>query len=346
MEPQTTLLEKLPAQNPASAEPIVKALVQGGPATITQLIGQVGEQFGDPAGVKATYALHGATHYACRPGAEAERKMMAETLAAALAAEHSADLKSLVCQQLQLCGGVEQVPALAALLGHEALCEPATQALAAIAGASAASVSSVAAALRAALPNAQGKPRVTIITALGRLGDSAAADEIRKSAASADPDLRRAAWYALGNIGDVASADALLKAAEGEPSFERTQATDACLRLARRLGERGRTAEAERIVRQLLARRKAPEDVHDRLAALECLSKVSWQGAMPDVTAAIASEDLTYRTAAARIALELGRAIQKTQPDEAAKLLKKVLEATEEEAVRRQAEASLGGQGK
>jgi len=340
MEPLTTLLEKLPAQDPATAEPIVKALIQGGPAVITQLIDQVGEQFGDPGGVKATYALHGATNYASRPGAEAERKMMAETLAKALEAKHSGDLKSFLCQQLQLCGRAEQVSALAKLLRDEALCEPATQALAAIGGAD------VAAALRAALPNVQGKPRVTIINALGRLRDSAAAEEIRKSLAEVDPNLRLAAWYTLGNIGDAASAVALLAAADGEPSFQRAQATDASLRLARRLGELGRAVEAENILRQLLAKRKAPEEVHDRLAVLEGLTKVSWEKAMRDVMAALGSEDLKYCTGAARIALDLVRAIEKTQPDEAAKLLKKIVEVTKEEAVRQQAEALLSRQGK
>jgi len=340
MEPSATLLEKLPAQDPTSAEPTVKALIRGGPAVITQLIDQVGEQFGDPGGVRATYALHGATNYASRPGADAERKMMAETLAKALGARHSVDLKSFLCQQLQLCGGGEQVSALAGLLHDEALCEPATQALAAIGGEAAG------AALRAALPKVQGKPRVTIINALGRLCDAAAADEIRKSVAEVDPDLRLAAWFALGSIGDAASAAALLRAAGGKPSFERTQATDAALRLARRLGERERKAEAESILRQLLAQRKAPEEVHDRLAVLECLTKVLREKAMPDLMAAIASEDLKYRTAAARIALGLGRAIQKAQPDEAAKLLKKILEVTKEEAVRQQAEALLRRQGK
>ena len=340
MEPLAALVEKLPAQDPASAEPIVKALIRGGPAVIAQLIDQVGEQFGDPGGVKATYALHGVVNYASRPGADAERKMVAETLAKALESKHSVDLKSLLCQQLQLCGRAEQVPALAGLLSDEALCEPATQALTAIGGAAAA------AALRAALPKVQGKPRVTIMNALGRFRDRAAADEIRKSVAEVDPNLRLAAWYALGNLGDPASAVALAKAADGEPSFERTQATDGCLRLARRLGELGSTTEAEKILRQLLAKRKAPEEVHDRLAVLECLTKVLWGMAMPDVMAALASEDLKYRTAAARIALDLGRAIQKAQPDKAAKLLKKIVESTKEEAVRQQAERLVGEHGK
>jgi HEAT repeat protein len=340
MEPLAALVDKLPAQDPAGAEPIIKALIQGGPAVIAQLIGQVGEQFGDPAGVKATYALHGITHYASRAGAEAERKMVAEALARALEAKHSVDLKSFLCQQLQWCGGAEQVPALAKLLTDEALCEPATQALAAIGGADAV------VALRAALPKVQGPPRVTIINALGRFRDLAAADEIRRSVAAADPNLRRAAWYALGNIGDAAAAKALLQAAEGEASFDRTQATDACLRLAHRLGELGRRTEAEGILLQLLARREGPADGHDRLAVLEGFIHIVGEAALPGVTAALASQDLQYRTAAARLALDLVRAIQKALPGEAERLLERILEATKEEAVHRQAEQLLSEAGR
>jgi HEAT repeat protein len=340
MEPLDTLLDELPAPDPASAEPIIKALIQGGPATVTQLIDHVGDQFGNAAGVKATYALHGIAHYASRRGADAERKMVAETVAKALEARRSVDLKSFLCQQLQLCGGADQVPALAGLLTDEALCEPATQALVAIGGADAA------AALRAALPRVQGRSRVTLIHALGRLRDTAAADEIRKDVAATDPSLRLAAWYVLGSIGDAVAADALLKAADGESSFERTQAMDACLRLARRLGDFGRTAEAEKILRALLVKRKGEAEVHDRLAALECLASVLGGTALPDIRAALGSQDLKFRIAAARIALDFARAILKTQPDAAANLLPAILHATEEATVRQQAEQLLGRVGK
>ena len=72
--------------------------------------------------------------YASRPGADAERKVVAEALAKELAAEHSDELKTFVTRQLQLCGRVDDVPAIAELLGSDRLCEPATQALLAIGG--------------------------------------------------------------------------------------------------------------------------------------------------------------------------------------------------------------------
>jgi len=334
------LLEKIPAKDFEDAMPVVKALVDKGPAAVTQLVEAVGQQFGDPEGVKPKYALHGMVHYASRPGADAERKMLAAALAGQLAAKHSTELKAFLCRQLQFCGRSAEVPALAALLADAQLCEPATQALCAIGGPQAAD------ALRAALPKVQGKQRMTLIGALGRFCDAAVAAEVRKSAAAEDADLRLVTWYALGNMGDAAAADLLLKAAAADAPYERSQAADACLRLARRLGELGKAADAEKVLRQLLEQRKAPTDVHDRCAALEALSRVLGVKAVADVLAALASDDLRYRHPAAVIAVDLARAIQKEHPAEAEKVLKKVLDATKEEVVRQQAELLLGKYGK
>jgi len=314
----------LPAEDFAAAEPMMKSLIAGGRAAISSLVKQVGQRFGDPDGVQATYAVHGLVHYACRPGAEAERKMVAQTLAAELKQNHSADLKSFICQQLQLCGDDEQVPALAALLADESLCEPATQALAAIGTAAAA------AALREALPRAEGRRRVTIINALGRLGDSQASAEIRKSLGQPDADLQAVSMYAAGNIGDLEAADRLLKAAAGEPGYMRNQAIDACLRLARRAAADGKTAQAEQLLRNLS---KTPLERHERCAVLDTLAQVLGPKGSADILQALAASDLRIRVAAGRIALHWTRSQAKSAPAETAKVLKRLLQATQEKAV-------------
>ena len=150
------ILNKFPAQSYEQAEQLGKELASGGAATVRQLVEMVGDEFGDPEGVKPKYALHGLAIYAGRPGAEEERKMVAETLAKEIEGEHSDELKALICRQLQLCGRDEETSALAKLLSSDRLCEPATQALVAIGGEGAV------AALRAALPGAKGERRATI----------------------------------------------------------------------------------------------------------------------------------------------------------------------------------------
>jgi hypothetical protein len=150
------ILDRFPAQSYEQAEELGRELVSGGPATVRKLVEMVGDEFGAPQGVKPKYGLHGLAIYAARPGAEEERKMVAETLANELGGEHSDELKAFICRQLQLCGRSEETAALAKLLSSDRLCEPAAQALVAIRGERAL------AALQAALPGATGKRQATI----------------------------------------------------------------------------------------------------------------------------------------------------------------------------------------
>ena len=163
MEPSkqvADVLDQLPADDYKTAGKLCTTLLDGGPATVKELVNLVGDEFGDPNGVKPKYALHGLAHYASRPGAEKARAMLAETLAGELAAKHSDELKAFIVRQLQLCGRAEETAALATCLTSDRLCNPATQALVAIGGPAALK------ALRGALPKAEGPRRVAISQAV------------------------------------------------------------------------------------------------------------------------------------------------------------------------------------
>jgi len=154
VNPET--LKKFPAQSYEEAEQICSELVSGGPATVKQLVEMVGDEFGDPKGVKPKYAMHGLVIYAARPGADDERKMVAATLAKELDGDHSDGLKAFICRQLQFCARGDEIKPLVKLLANDRLCEPATQALLAI------GCEGSLAALKGALPDAEGKRQVTI----------------------------------------------------------------------------------------------------------------------------------------------------------------------------------------
>jgi len=150
------ILDQLPAEDYETAARLCEKLAAGGPAVIKQLVDMVGDEFGDPKGVRPKYALHGLVGYASRPGADTQRKLLAETLAGELSAEHSDELKAFIVRQLQLCGSEDEVPRLAELLASDRLCNPATQALLAIGGDRALK------ALREAAPKATGSRKVAI----------------------------------------------------------------------------------------------------------------------------------------------------------------------------------------
>lgn len=328
-------LEKIPAPTPQAAEPICKDLLGGGAKVIDELMALVGEKFGDAGGVKAKYMLHALAIYSARPGAAADRKMVAEALVAHFAGNHSEDLKAFIVRQLQWCGRAEEVPALARLLSHEVLCEPAAQALAAIGG------DKAAAALGDALGDAKGKRRVTLITALGSLADDSALGAIRTAAIDADRDVRLAALYALANAGNTQAIDICIKAAAAKSPFERSQAVDACLLLARRLTQAGRTREAAAMLARMADSEQNEPKRHEMSAILQTLAETGDPKVVGDVMGAMDSKDQAIRVPATRTAVDLARALGATRKDDAMKLLDKAITSTGEEAVIQQAKAML-----
>jgi len=305
-------LEKLPAQSAAEAEQVYQEIVKAAPDSIVKLVGLLRPP-GKEDDSKVRLALHGLGLYTSRPGAEAERKFYGETLAGQLDSPLAPQVKAFLIMQLQLAGGKEAIPAIAKVLLDKELCEYGAQALIRIGGeakyprksSEIPSDTLAVAALREALPKAEGPCRLTLIQALGVVRDAKSGPAILKAIADPDRTIRLAAASALANIGDAAAVDALLKASQAEPPYERSQATDAALLLARRLGEAGQRKEAERICRTLLQTNTAPEDRHVRGAALLALAGAVGADAMGDVLAALNSDDPQLRTVAISAAIAM-----------------------------------------
>ena len=157
------LFKQLPTQSYEQAEEIGKTLVEGGARNVLELVSMIRNKIGVAEGAKPKEALHALVIYASRPGADDERRVVAEALAAELSAEHSDELKALIARQLQLCGRADDVPAIAKLLISDRLCEPATQALLAIGGKEAQQ------AIRSALSQASDHRWTTLSQAAGLL---------------------------------------------------------------------------------------------------------------------------------------------------------------------------------
>jgi HEAT repeat protein len=262
-------INRLPADDHEVSDAVCRDLVAGGAERIEQLVGLVGE-FGDDKGVKPKYALHALASYCSRAKAEAERKLFAATLARQLNGEHSPSVKAFLIRQLQLAGTPAEVAALSKHLPDQRLGLPAIQALVAIGDETAV------AALRAALPASRGRHRVGIIQGLGRHRDGKAVPTLLEDAKTKDRDIRLAALYALGNIGDAAATQTLQAAIATASPYERSQAVDACLLLAQRLREQGKSDEAKAIYKHLLDTcAEPPDDKHVRHAAQEGLDALT-----------------------------------------------------------------------
>lgn len=261
-------INKLPANDPAVADAVCAELIAGGEERLVQLIGFVGE-FGEDNGVRPRLALHALAHYCSRDGAEDERTLLARTLAAQLHADHPASARAFLARQLQLAGTPAEVPALEKWLADVRVGLPAIAALIAIGDETAT------AALRNALSASSGRHRVGIIEGLGRLRDRESVPGLLKAARSRDLDTRLAALYALANIGDPAAIDTLKAAVKTDSAYERTQAVDACLLLARRLAEQEKTKQAKALYQHLLDTCAEPHESHVRHAAQEGLDELA-----------------------------------------------------------------------
>lgn len=283
------LVAAMPAEGIAAGRQVAADIVKLGPDGIRQIVDMLvtpGE--GDDA--KARFALNGVAMHVTRPGAEAERAMLAEVLVQAIEADKPVEVKRLLVGMLQLVGKDESIAALEKLLTHQDLGEPATRALVQIGSDKAKT------ALLTALPAAKNAQRVSIIQGLGDLRYKPAAAAIMAHAGSDDVNTRQVALVALANIGDPSSDEVLAKAANAQGRFERMQATNWYLLYAQRLAEDGNKARCAAICRELVKSRTAERNIV--AGALRTLVLAHGNEAMADVLAAVDSDDKQLRIAA------------------------------------------------
>ena len=301
MQPQarfaatSQVVARMPAPTSAEAEKLSADLVRLGPAQLQALCRTLEPWSGSD--VKLQYALAGLTVYASRPGAEADRKLVAGAFVKALKSASSDEVKAFLIRQLERAGKDEAVAPLAAFLADDRLCAPATQALIAI------NTPKAQAALIRALSSAKTPARrVTLLQAVGVLRSPKAARPLLKAASSEDAAVRLEAWYGLANLGLPGAEPVLARAAREAGSAERAKAVSFYLLYARRRAQAGQPDVGVRLCRQLLDVKLTPANQHDHCAALATLAEILGPRVMPDLLLAADSESLELRAAALRIA--------------------------------------------
>ena len=236
----------------------------GGAKDITAVIDMIVEH-GKGDDVKARYALHCLAVHAKKLGQPAQKQYV-KALAAQLGGERPKNVQRYLIQEIPIAGGKCVVDMLGWLLTDEALCERAAQAITAI-GEGAVEQ------FRKALPKVKGKCLLTVVQNLGVLRDKASVPALIKATASTDRELRLVAAWGLANIGDPAGVDAVLKVASAKVgSWERIEATRACMLLAERLIAAGNKAVGVEIYKQLRDTRKDPTEKYVRDLAAKAIA--------------------------------------------------------------------------
>lgn len=255
MEGKKRNLETKPIDK-AQIEKAVEEIQKGGRASIVGVIDMLVEP-GRGEDYKARYALHCVAVQVCKMkqagGGDGPRSEFALALASQLGGNRPKGVQAYLLQELQTAGGKESVAAMGKLLTDDELSDWAARALVSIGDGAVEQ-------FRAALPQAKGKCRLTVIQNLGVLCDAKSADAMRAALKDTDREIRIAGARGLAKIGDVGAADLLLKAADGSQGWERIQMTKFCLVLAENLTATGRKADAAKIYTQLRDTRKDPSE--------------------------------------------------------------------------------------
>lgn len=218
-------------------------------------------------------------------------------LLAVLRSDAPFEEKSAACRELARVATKDAVPTLAKLLGDEKLSHMARYALEPIAD------PSVDEALRKALGEVQGRPRLGVIGSLGARRDPQAVKPLAELLQGTDADTTRAAARALGRIGTPAAAQALEDALPDASDGNQLAICEGLLRCAEALVKADQKAAAQSIYDRLRALADAPPQV--RAAGLRGAILVRGDDGTDLLVKALRGPDDALATAAVRTALEM-----------------------------------------
>ncbi len=180
-------------------------------------------------------------------------------LIAVLKSNATREEKAGACRKLAMVGTRESVPALAALLGDEALGHMARYALEPIPD------PAVNAALRDALGQLKGRPLVGVVGSIGVRRDARAVEPLIGLLKDGDAEVVQATAKALGRIGTAPAVKALEDGLADASPATRPAYYEGLFRGADAMAASGRTADALAIYGKL-ARAEAPPQVRNGAA--------------------------------------------------------------------------------
>ena len=220
-----------------------------------------------------------------------------DDLLAVLRSDASFQDKSAACRQLNRIATKEAVPTLAALLADDKLSHMARYALETIGD------PSVDDALRDALGNVQGSPRLGVIGSLGVRRDVKAVEPLAALLKGTDTDAVQAAARALGRIGVPAAAKALDDALPNASGANQLAICEGLLRCAEAMATEAKMEFSQTIYDRLRGLADAPPQV--RAAALRGAILIRGTSGVPLIKEAIQGPDYALAATAVHTAMEL-----------------------------------------
>jgi len=280
------LLQQIPAANNVQNDLVMQAILAGGEENILRLC----KDLASPdtlQTVTAHYAIDGLVQCVSKPGREQQKKMLLSALHKALLTGLPDEHQAFLLAQLQSIAGKESIKPVGVFLHHEQLCDPAARTLITIGGADAGK------ALHKTLKEVWYPQRLAIVQALGELQYEQAASTLM--GICDEPNGRSSALQALANMG-YPPAEAKIRTAIAA----KQAGADWLLLFARRRAEHGDAEKCAGICREFLSGTTAEQD---KIAALSLLVETSGEKAFVDIQKMAASDSVTERVAALRLAI-------------------------------------------
>jgi len=295
-EAAAAFVARMPMASAADLETAEEKRGQQGPEAVSAVCGRLAPA-GAGSDAPVRYAVHALAIQAARPGAGAERAVVARALLHALEQNRDREVRSFLLAQLAWVAGEENAAAVIPFLTDADLADPAARVLLTIRAGSACP------AALDALASAKGAHRLSLIQMLGQMRCTNAAPAVAELAIDPDPATRIAAARALAEIAAAPAGRALRAALERAASVrERDELAAASLHYAARLADSGQPLRGVRLCREAIDRWTAPDQSHLRCAALSTLADGAGADAMPSLLAAMASEDAAFRKTAVGLA--------------------------------------------
>jgi HEAT repeat protein len=284
------LLAQMPANNLPQRDKLMEELISWGDEGFQKLADQMTPSGkGDNSAV--VFAINGLARYACQNAKEDKRAFAEKNFILAMNKTPDAETKAFFMRQLQLVGNDDAAKAVAPYLSDNELCEPATFILTTVASETAKNE------LLTALTKAQGNSLVTITKALGELRFKPANDQILKTIASDNQNLKKVSLAAVASIAAPASYQPLLDAARKAGFvYEPSDATQEFVTYAQRLAENGETKLSAAACEELM-QLSLPNQLHTNAAALAIYTKYFETEAQPKLLKAFDSNDKAFRVA-------------------------------------------------
>ncbi|MEI6140706.1 MAG: DUF1080 domain-containing protein [Mariniphaga sp.] len=316
-------LAQMPANNLNQRDKLMEELISFGDEGFQKIAERmVPSGKGDNTAI--AFALNGLSRYASQPGKEDKRAYAEKCFVKALEKATDIEVKSFFMRQLQLVGKDVAVKAVAPYLTQNHLGEPAVFVLSFI------NNELAKAELAKALPGAKDISQIAITKALGELKVAAANKEILKNLATENANLKKVTLAALANIAAEESYQQLLDAAlKAGFVYEPTNAAQAFVTYAQRLGEAGNLKLCGNACNDVLTICLKPAQLHTNSSALAIYNQYFEAEAQPKLLKLFDNTDKPYRFAilnlvgkstSAPLKLWVAKA-KKAQPEQKAEII-------------------------